>query len=37
VDWYRTHAEWWRRVQEGAYRTSSEMIASWDPPAGAAR
>ena len=31
VDWYRTHTDWSRRVQDGAYRTSSEMIASWDP------
>jgi dTDP-glucose 4,6-dehydratase len=35
VEWYRTHEEWWRRVQEGAYLRSSEMIASWHP-AGAA-
>jgi dTDP-glucose 4,6-dehydratase len=31
VDWYRTHTEWWRRVHEGAYLKSSEMISSWDP------
>ena len=31
VDWYRTHADWWRRVQEGAYLKSSEMVASWRP------
>jgi dTDP-glucose 4,6-dehydratase len=33
VDWYRTHTDWWRRVQEGAYLKSSEMIASWHPAA----
>ena len=29
VRWYREHRSWWTRVQEGAYRASSEMIAGW--------
>lgn len=29
VRWYLEHRSWWRRVQEGAYLTSAEMIASW--------
>jgi dTDP-glucose 4,6-dehydratase len=37
VRWYLENREWWRRVQDGAYRQSAEMIASWGParvPAG---
>jgi dTDP-glucose 4,6-dehydratase len=30
VGWYLSNREWWRRVQEGAYLASSEMIASWN-------
>ena len=33
VDWYRTNTRWWQRVQDGAYRKSSEMISSWNPAA----
>jgi dTDP-glucose 4,6-dehydratase len=29
VRWYLENCDWWRRVQEGAYRASAEMIASW--------
>jgi dTDP-glucose 4,6-dehydratase len=29
VRWYVENEEWWRRVQDGAYRRSAEMIASW--------
>ena len=29
VRWYLENRDWWRRVQEGSYRASSEMIASW--------
>jgi dTDP-glucose 4,6-dehydratase len=32
VRWYRENEEWWRRVQDGAYRQSTEMIASWGTP-----
>jgi dTDP-glucose 4,6-dehydratase len=38
VRWYLDNREWWARVQDGAYRQSAEMIASWGPagqPAGA--
>jgi dTDP-glucose 4,6-dehydratase len=31
VDWYLANRSWWRRVQDGAYRQSAEMIASWRP------
>jgi dTDP-glucose 4,6-dehydratase len=31
VGWYLGHREWWRRVQDGAYRASAEMIADWKP------
>jgi dTDP-glucose 4,6-dehydratase len=33
VRWYLDHREWWARVQDGAYRHSAEMIASWRAPA----
>jgi dTDP-glucose 4,6-dehydratase len=37
VDWYLANRRWWQRVQDGAYRTSAAMIASWAPdPAAAA-
>lgn len=29
VRWYLDHREWWQRVRDGAYRESTEMIASW--------
>ena len=29
VRWYLENRDWWRRVQEGAYLASSEMIGSW--------
>jgi dTDP-glucose 4,6-dehydratase len=29
VRWYLENRGWWTRVQEGAYRASAEMIASW--------
>jgi dTDP-glucose 4,6-dehydratase len=29
VRWYLANRGWWTRVQEGAYRASAEMIASW--------
>lgn len=29
VDWYRSHRDWWQRVQDGAYRKSGGMIAGW--------
>ena len=32
VDWFRANTTWWRRVQDGAYRESSEMISSWGAP-----
>jgi dTDP-glucose 4,6-dehydratase len=32
VGWYLSNREWWKRVQEGAYLASSEMIASWHGP-----
>ncbi|MBW3628617.1 MAG: dTDP-glucose 4,6-dehydratase [Gemmatimonadetes bacterium] len=38
VRWYLENREWWARVQDGAYRQSAEMIASWGSagePAGA--
>jgi len=31
VGWYLGNGEWWRRVQDGAYRASAEMIAGWRP------
>jgi dTDP-glucose 4,6-dehydratase len=33
VRWYLDHRDWWARVQDGAYRQSAEMIASWRAPA----
>jgi dTDP-glucose 4,6-dehydratase len=33
VDWYLENRRWWKRVQDGAYRESTRMIASWSPSA----
>jgi dTDP-glucose 4,6-dehydratase len=32
VRWYLENRAWWARVQDGAYRQSAEMIASWRAP-----
>jgi dTDP-glucose 4,6-dehydratase len=34
VRWYVANEGWWRRVQDGAYRQSAEMIASWGAASG---
>jgi dTDP-glucose 4,6-dehydratase len=31
VDWYLSNRTWWQRVQDGAYRQSATMVASWAP------
>jgi dTDP-glucose 4,6-dehydratase len=31
VAWYLSNRRWWQRVQDGAYRQSAAMIASWAP------
>lgn len=36
IAWYLENRAWWQRVQDGAYRQSAAMIASWAPAAPAA-